>query len=61
MADITEKDIDNIVEMLDKLAMSGSGRMKVSVSGSQEAETFTKTYHHGRCDMASPAVKGPCG
>ncbi len=61
MSDITQKDIDNVVEMLDQLAMSGSGRMKVTVSDSQEEQTFQKTYHHGRCDIGSPFAKGTCG
>ena len=54
MSDATQKDIDNIIDLLDSMMDSGTGRIKVQSSEAQKAETVKKQYHYGRCDVGSP-------
>ena len=54
MSDATQKDIDNIIELLDSMMDSGTSRIKVQSSEAQQAETVKKQYHYGRCDVGSP-------
>lgn len=58
--DYTEKDIENIIDILDGFGQSEIGRLKLKVNPVLEAESFTFTYHHGRCDIGSPYAKGDC-
>lgn len=54
MAEVSGKDIRNIVEMLDNFATSGEGRMKIKMADDMEHSRTTREYHHGRCDVGSP-------
>ncbi len=51
MSAATDKDIENIVELLDSMVASGTDRIKVKTSETQAAETVTKSRRYGRCDM----------
>lgn len=53
-----DKDIDEIIRMLDAKAGSGVSRIKVTVDETVEAEGVKESYHHGRCDIGSPWAKG---
>lgn len=55
---IHTKDVDNIIDLLDSMVDSGISRIKVNTSDTQEAESVSKAYHHGRCDVGSPWAKG---
>lgn len=54
MAEVTGKDVRNIIEMLDDFASSNTGRMKLTMADDIENATMKKEYHHGRCDVGSP-------
>lgn len=56
----TEKDIEQIVNMLDGFGESEVSRLKLKVDHDLQAESFTFAYHHGRCDIGSPYAKGDC-
>ena len=53
-----EKDIENIINLLDGKVQNGVSRIKVNVSETQEEGTVTEQYHHGRCDVGSPWATG---
>jgi len=55
---MTDKEIDDIVALLDGFAASDVGRLKVKMSEELEAGTYEKQYHHGRCDINSPWACG---
>lgn len=58
MEQFDEKDIDNIVALLDAYAVKGDGRIKIQVSDEIAPGTSKRQYHHGRCDVGSPWAKG---
>lgn len=53
-----EKDIDNLLAILDDFASSDTGRLKILMSEEAEPESAKRAYHHGRCDIGSPWAKG---
>jgi hypothetical protein len=53
-----EKEIEDIINMLDSKTQGGVSRIKVNVSETQDEGTVTTQYHHGRCDVGSPWAKG---
>ena len=55
------KEIDELIEMIDGKMDSGVGRLLVSFSKNQEAGTRKDIYHHGRCDVLSPWANGTVG
>ena len=57
-ADVSETDIENVVNILDNFASSDAGRLKIKVSDSVKAGKSERIYHHGRCDVGSPFAKG---
>lgn len=48
------KEIDDLVAIIDKMTMEGTSRLKVKVSDEVEQGSYKKEYHHGRCDINSP-------
>jgi len=52
------KEIDDIVALLDNMAANGVSRIKVKTSDELEAGSVEKAYHHGRCDINSPWACG---
>lgn len=58
--DYTDKDIENVIALLDGFGASDIGRLKLKVDHDLQAESFTFAYHHGRCDIGSPYAKGDC-
>lgn len=52
-----EKDIEQIVAMLDAYNLQGGSRMKIDVVEG-DGNVVEKKYHHGRCDVCSPFAKG---
>lgn len=56
--DITQEDIEAVLNMLENFGRSEESRLKVVMSdGVEEGET-KKQYHYGRCDVGSPWAKG---
>jgi len=53
-----DKEIDDLVRIIDEMTMAGTSRLKVKVDDSQEEGTYKKEYHHGRCDINSPWACG---
>ena len=58
--EVEEKDIENVLKILENFSATETGRLKIQVSGEEEAETVKKTYHYGRCDVGSPWARGEC-
>lgn len=58
MSNISEKDIDNLLKILDGFCEAGDSRMKLDVSEEIASGDTKKLYHHGRCDIGSPWAKG---
>ena len=58
MSNISEKDIDNLLKILDSFCEAGDSRMKLDVSEEIASGDTKKLYHHGRCDIGSPWAKG---
>lgn len=56
--DSKNKEIDELVALIDKMTMDGTSRLKVRVSDEIEEGTYKKEYHHGRCDINSPWACG---
>lgn len=52
------QEIDELVSLIDMMTTSGTSRLKVKVTDELEAGTYTKEYHHGRCDIGSPWACG---
>ena len=53
-----EKEIEDIINMLDSKTEGGVSRIKVNMSDDQQEGTVSTQYHHGRCDVGSPWAKG---
>ncbi len=51
---MNNKEIDDLVAIIDKMTMEGTSRLKVKVSDEVEQGSYKKEYHHGRCDINSP-------
>ena len=49
-----ERDIENVLKILDNFSRTETSRMKIEVSEEEEPEKVEKVYHHGRCDVGSP-------
>ena len=53
-----EKDIENIIKLLDEKTDAGVGRIKVNISENQTEGSVEEVHHHGRCDVGSPWATG---
>ena len=53
-----EKDVDEIIKMLDNFAASDVSRLKIDTSDNMVQGEVKKQYHHGRCDVGSPWARG---
>lgn len=54
----SEKDINNIIKLLDNKIESEVSRISLHISDGQPEETVEETYHHGRCDVGSVWATG---
>lgn len=53
-----EKEIEDMVKLLDGFVDSGDSRLKINMSDDLEAGQTKRAYHHGRCDIGSPWACG---
>lgn len=53
-----EREIADMVKLLDGFADSGDSRLKINMSDELEAGQTQRVYHHGRCDIGSPWACG---
>lgn len=58
MEQTSERDIENVLKILDGFCESGEGRMKLEMSEEMESGEVEQLYHHGRCDIGSPWACG---
>ena len=49
--EVSEEDIDNVLNILENFGASEEGRLKVSVSDQIEQATAKKSTYYGRCDV----------
>ena len=52
------KDIENLIDILDKFAASDTGRLKVFTSEEMKQGEVESVHHLGRCDIGSPWARG---
>lgn len=53
-----EKEINELIRMIDAKMEEGVGRLKVNFSETQEEGVVKEQHHLGRCDVGSPWAKG---
>lgn len=53
-----EKDIENLIKMLDEKTEAGVSRINVQTSDNVEEGKAAEIHHHGRCDVGSCWAKG---
>ena len=58
MSEISEQDLQNVLEILENFGKSETARLKIEISPEQEQGEQKKQYHYGRCDVGSPWAKG---
>lgn len=56
--DMDEKEINDIINMLDSYSENGVSRIKVTMDDTLKEGETKKEYHHGRCDVGSPWARG---
>ena len=55
---IDNKDIEELIGMIEKKMRRGVSRLSIGFSDAMDANTKVESYHHGRCDVGSPWAKG---
>ena len=55
---MNEKNIDEIIKMLDTKTNQEVSRIKVMFDEELPEDSIKQQYHHGRCDIGSPWAKG---
>lgn len=55
---MNDKELDDLIALIDDMAASGVSRLKIDASEELEEGTHTTQYHHGRCDINSPWACG---
>lgn len=58
MNTVSEKDIQNILKILDGFCEAEESRLKIEIAENAAPEHTEHRYHHGRCDVGSPWAKG---
>lgn len=53
-----DKEIEELIKMIDGKMEDGVGRLSVHFSEQQEAGVVKERHHLGRCDVGSPWAKG---
>ena len=53
-----EKEIQDMISILDGFAESGDSRLKIKISDEINEGETKREYHHGRCDINSPWACG---
>ena len=53
-----EKNIEEIIKMLDSKTTQEVSRIKILFDEAQAEDSVKQQYHHGRCDIGSPWAKG---
>lgn len=57
---VEEKDIENVLKILEDFSASETSRLKIQVSEEETPGKAQKAYHYGRCDVGSPWARGEC-
>jgi len=52
------KELDDIIAILDGMGDADISRLKINASDEVSAGNIEKEYHHGRCDIGSPWACG---
>ena len=54
----SEKDIENLMKMLDGKVKAGTSRINVTATDAFADGEIKEVHHHGRCDVGSAWAKG---
>ncbi|NBI91829.1 hypothetical protein D3Z45_14925 [Lachnospiraceae bacterium] len=57
---VEEKDIENVLKILEEFSESETSRLKIQVSEEETPGKAERVYHYGRCDVGSPWARGEC-
>ena len=57
---VEEKDIENVLKILEDFSASETSRLKIQVSEEETPGKAERVYHYGRCDVGSPWARGEC-
>ncbi len=55
--EISTRDVDALIALLDGYAAAEGSRLKLEVVEGA-GEVISRSYHHGRCDVGSPWARG---
>ena len=55
---ITEKEIDEVINMLDSKTEEGVSRIGIHRVETEREDFVREVHHHGRCDVGSPFARG---
>ena len=55
---VEEKDIENVLKILEDFSASETSRLKIQVSEEETPGKAERVYHYGRCDVGSPFATG---
>lgn len=58
---ISEKEIEEVVNMLDSKTEAGVSRIGVHRVETEREDFVRDVHHHGRCDVGSPFADGSVG
>ena len=58
---ISDKEIEEIVNMLDSKTEAGISRIGVHRVETEREDFVRDVHHHGRCDVGSPFANGTVG
>lgn len=54
----TDKEIEEIINMLDNKTLEGVSRIGVQRVETEREDFVREVHHHGRCDIGSPFADG---
>lgn len=54
----TEKEIEDVIKMLDEKTEEGVSRIGVHRVETEREDFVREVHHHGRCDVGSPFANG---
>ena len=57
----TDKEIEEVINMLDTKAEEGISRIGVHRVETEREDFVREVHHHGRCDIGSPFADGSVG
>jgi len=61
MDNISDKEIQEVIDMLDGKTVEGVSRIGIHRVETEREDYVREVHHHGRCDIGSPFADGTVG